>query len=207
MSDKLVEKSCGGFAEALASKAPVPGGGGVAALVGALGVSLCSMVGNLTTGRRKYAQYEDDLKRMLEEADTIQKELLKLIDKDAEAFEPLQKAYSIPKDDPKRAGIMKQVSIEACRAPLQMMEYICGAIDLLEEMRIKGSTTLISDVGCGALCSKAALECAAMNIFINTKGFDEAEFKDIEEKADRMLKEYSPKAQAAAEAVMQVLRR
>ena len=164
MSEKMIEKSCADFAAVLASKAPVPGGGGAAALVGALGTALCSMVGNLTVGRKKYAQYEADVKRMLEKGAAVQERLLDLVDKDAEAFEPLSKAYSIPKDDPKHDETLEAATKFACEAPVEMMKACCEAIELLEEMLEKGSVTLISDVGCGALCCAAALESASMNI-------------------------------------------
>lgn len=200
--NKLVERSCVAFTEALASKAPVPGGGGAAALVGALGAALCSMVGNLTVGRKKYAAFEADNQIILAKAEKIQLRLLELVDEDAAAFEPLSKAYAIPADDPKRAEIMAAVTREACKAPMEMMRYICQAIELLEEMMDKGSVTLVSDVGCGALCCKAALESAAMNIFVNTKTLTDREAaKQLNTETDGMLSEYSPRAQHIAEEV------
>ena len=207
MKEKLIEKSCVSFTEVLASRAPVPGGGGAAALVGALGTALCSMVGNLTVGRKKYAAVEEDVKIMLAKAEKIQLRLLQLVDEDAQAFEPLSKAYAIPADDPKRAEIMAEVTCEACKAPMEMMRYICQAIELLEEMMDKGSVTLVSDVGCGALCCKAALESAAMNIFVNTKTLTDREAANrLNTETDGMLSEYSRKAQRVAEEVTRRLR-
>lgn len=206
MSEQLSNKTCIEFTEVLASKAPVPGGGGVAALVGALGSALCSMVGNYTTGKKKYACYEEDIQRMLKEGEEIQKNLLACIDKDAQAFEPLSKAYAIPKDAPNRQEILDQASVDACQAPLEMMRNICRSIDLLEEMRIKGSVMLASDVGCGALCSRAALECASMNIFINTKYLPEKIKQSLEEETIQMLDTYIPKAEETAKLVMAKLR-
>ena len=206
MTSKLADKSCRDFAEVLSSKAPVPGGGGVAALVGALSSALCSMVGNITSGRKKYAQYEDDIQRVLGEAEKTRLALIDLIDKDAESFEPLQKAYSIPKDDPKRPDIMEKVSIDACQAPIETMRQIARTIELLEEMNVMGSITVKSDVGCGALCAKAALECASMNIYINTKGLEAEAARDLEDEADELLREYLPRAEAVAAIVMNDLR-
>ena len=195
MSEKMIEKSCADFAAVLASKAPVPGGGGAAALVGALGTALCSMVGNLTVGRKKYAQYEADVKRMLEKGAAVQERLLDLVDKDAEAFEPLSKAYSIPKDDPKHDETLEAATKFACEAPVEMMKACCEAIELLEEMLEKGSVTLVSDVGCGALCCAAALESASMNIFVNTKTLlDREAAAKLDDQADAMLREYMPRA-------------
>lgn len=207
MSEKMIEKSCADFAAVLASKAPVPGGGGAAALVGALGTALCSMVGNLTVGRKKYAQYEADVKRMLEKGAAVQERLLDLVDKDAEAFEPLSKAYSIPKDDPKHDETLEAATKFACEAPVEMMKACCEAIELLEEMLEKGSVTLVSDVGCGAICCAAALESASMNIFVNTKTLlDREAAAKLDDQADAMLREYMPRARKVADEVNRRLR-
>ena len=207
MSEKMIEKSCADCAAVLASKAPVPGGGGAAALVGALGTALCSMVGNLTVGRKKYAQYEADVKRMLEKGAAVQERLLDLVDKDAEAFEPLSKAYSIPKDDPKHDETLEAATKFACEAPVEMMKACCEAIELLEEMLEKGSVTLVSDVGCGALCCAAALESASMNIFVNTKTLlDREAAAKLDDQADAMLREYMPRARKVADEVNRRLR-
>ena len=207
MSEKMIEKSCADFAAVLASKAPVPGGGGAAALVGALGTALCSMVGNLTVGRKKYAQYEADVKRMLEKGAAVQERLLDLVDKYAEAFEPLSKAYSIPKDDPKHDETLEAATKFACEAPVEMMKACCEAIELLEEMLEKGSVTLVSDVGCGALCCAAALESASMNIFVNTKTLlDREAAAKLDDQADAMLREYMPRARKVADEVNRRLR-
>ena len=207
MSERLIDKPCGEFAAVLASKAPVPGGGGAAALVGAFGTALCSMAGNLTLGRKKYAAAEDDIRRLLAEGEAVRSRLLALVDEDAAAFEPLSKAYSIPKDDPKRAEIMARVTREACRAPMEMMRCCCRAVGLLEEMLDRGSAMLVSDVGCGALCCKAALESAALNIFVNTKTMENrAEAEKLDAEADGLLGEYAPRAQRVAEEVTRRLR-
>ena len=207
MSESLVERSCVDFAEVLASKAPVPGGGGAAALVGALGAALCSMVGNLTVGRKKYAAYEEDLKRMLADGETVRSKLLALVDADAENFAPLAKAYSIPKDDPTRAEVLEKVTVAACDAPMEMMRWTCKAVDLLAEMLDKGSVTLVSDVGCGALCCEAALESASMNVFVNTKTLQDREVAgELESEADEMLRVYGVKVRQVADEVTRRLR-
>ncbi len=208
MSEKMIDESCRNFTAVLASKAPVPGGGGVAALVGAFGAALGSMVGNLTLGRKKYAAVEADIKIILEKAESLQRHLLELVDEDAKAFEPLSKAYSLPKDEPERAKTLERVTLEACRAPLEMMKSCCQVIDLLEELLDKGSALLVSDVGCGALCCRSALEIASLNIFINTKTLtDEQIATQLENQADDMLKRYGPKAQKIADAVVFRLRK
>ena len=208
MSEKWKLQSCAAFTETLASKDPVPGGGGAAALMGALGAALCEMAGNLTVGKKKYAAYEDDLRRMITEADVLRQRLLELVDEDAQAFVPLSRAYSMPKDSPAYEDTLRFVTINACKAPYEMMESCGKAIALLEEMLEKCSVLMISDVGCGAIAAKAALEAAAMNVFINTRSLPgDGEALLLELKAEALLSEYGPRAQKIADTVMEKLRR
>ena len=200
--NKLTEETCAGFAEALAAKVSVPGGGGAAALAGALGTALCSMVGNFTVGKKKYADVEEDVQSMLERAEKLRLRLIGLVDRDAEAFEPLSRAYAIPKDDPARPQILEEATLAACQAPLEMVHCCAEALDLLEEMGEKGSRLLISDVGCGALLCRAALESAALNVFINTATLrDRARAEALEAEVDALLQSYVPKAERIAAAV------
>ncbi len=163
------ELSCTAFAEKLASKSPTPGGGGAAALAGALAAALCSMVGNYTVGKKKYADVESEVISLNEKAKACRLELLELVGKDAEAFEPLSRAYSYPKDAPDRAAVLEKATEDACRPPLQMVRVCAKVCDLLEEMGRIGSKMLVSDVGCGALLCRAAMESAALNVWINTR--------------------------------------
>ena len=207
MAEALTEKSCIGFAEALAAKEPVPGGGGAAAYVGALAAALCSMVGNFTTGKKTYAAVEDDVRRMLAEAKAVRLRLFALVAEDAVAFAPLAEAYGIPKDNPIRETVLETATKGACVAPVEMMRQIARAIELLEEMGEKGSRLLISDVGCGALLARAALEAASMNVFVNTKSYKQAEWaRALEEECDALLDEYIPRAEACAASVMARIR-
>ena len=205
--ERLSEKNCRDFAEVLASREPVPGGGGAAALAGALGAALASMVGSLTLGRKKYAVYEDDIRRILDGAEKIRLRLLDLIEEDALGFEPLARAYSIPREDPDRERILTQATLTACRAPLDMMRQICAAIELLEELTEKGSVLLLSDVGCGSALCRGALEAASLNIFINTKTLQDREAAGrLDQETDAMLSAYIPRAQAVTEKVQSRLR-
>ena len=207
MAERLTSRSCESFAEVLAAKEPVPGGGGAAALVGALGAALCSMVGNYTTGKKTYAVVEDDVQRMLAQAQDVRLRLLELVEEDAEAFFPLSQAYAIPRDDPQRAEVLEQATKGACVAPLEMMRQICKAIELLEEMGEKGSKMLASDVGCGALLCRAALEAASINVFVNTKTLADRSFAEqTEAECDALLAEFNPRAEACAAAVMAGIR-
>jgi len=204
---KLVEYSCADFAALLSSKAPVPGGGGAAALTGALGAALCAMAGSLTLGKPKYAAFEGDLRRMLEDAEGIRRRLLELVDEDAAAFAPLAEAYSLPKDDPERAKVLERASLCACEAPLAMMRQIGRAIELLSEMLEKGSALLLSDVGCGALLCKAALESASLNVFVNTASLPKEMARPLEEEAEGLLETYAPIARRVAEEVFRRVRK
>lgn len=202
-----MEKDCREFATLLAAKESVPGGGGAAAYVGALGAALCSMVGNFTTGKKAYAQVEVDIQSMIFRAGKVRQRLLELVDEDAEAFEPLSRAYGIPKDDPTRATVLEEATKGACVAPMEMMRQICRSIDLLEEMGQKGSKMLVSDVGCGALLARAALEAASMNVFVNTKTLQDRDYAlTLEAECDAMLASYGPKAEQVAADVMSRIR-
>ena len=207
MSDSMMKKTCEQFADVLAAKESVPGGGGAAAYVGALGVALGNMVGNFTKGKKKYAEYEEDVQRMLVAGDAIRARLLALVDEDAAAFFPLSQAYAIPKEDPTRTEVLEKCTKDALQGPFEMMKEITKAIKLLEEMNVKGSRMLISDVGCGAALCRAALEAAAMNVFINTKSLtDRAYAQEIEAQCDEMLEKYIPRADAVAKEVMAGIR-
>ena len=207
MAEKLMDKSCTDFTAVLASRAPVPGGGGAAALVGALGTALCSMAGNLTLGKKKYAAVEPDIRRLLADGETVRRRLLELADMDAAAFEPLSRAYSIPKDDPSRAEVLEAATLAACCTPMEMLEQTCRAVELLEEMLEKGSVMMVSDVGCGASCCRAALESAGLNVFINTRTLtDRNTARRLEEHADRLLADYLPRAERITKEVTRRLR-
>ncbi len=204
MAESLTNLSCVEFASQLAAKEPVPGGGGAAALVGALGAALCSMVGNYTTGKKTYAHVEEDIQRMLAKAQRVRLCLLELVQEDANAFFPLSQCYTMDRNDPKRAKTLEEATKGACAAPLEMMRQICCAIELLEEMGQKGSRMLLSDVACGALLCEAALQAASINVFVNTKSLTSKEFARVtEEEVNAMLVEYVPRAHACAVAVQE----
>ena len=163
------DKSVQSFADALSSKESVPGGGGASALAGALGTALGTMVGNFTVGKKKYAENEPRIVELMAEAEKIKNELLTLIDKDAEAFEPLSKAYGIPKEDPNRDAVMEEALRAASAAPVEVLEKTLVLTSLLEELVEKCSALVISDVGVAASCCRCAAESALLNVRINTK--------------------------------------
>lgn len=166
------------FNAALASKAAVPGGGGASALCGALGAALAGMVCNLTDGKKKYAQYQQEIEDLRSQALELSLELQALMDKDALAFEPLSKAYSIPKDAPDRDTILEQALREAARPPMEMLRLCCRGIKLHERLEQIGSVIAISDVGTGAALCWAGMYGAAMNVRANTHLMKDREYAE-----------------------------
>ena len=206
----ILDKKFTVFLDELASSAPVPGGGGASAACGALAASLASMVANLTTGKKKYAQYEDDIQRILRDAEEKRKELVALADADAQAFEPLAKAYSLPKNTEEelayREEVMKKVLYDASIAPLRIMETVSEVILLIEEVAEKGSVMAISDAGVAAVFAQAALKGASLNVFINTKSMKDRETAaDLNAKAHVLIALGSEKTDAIFAKVMERL--
>lgn len=187
--------SCTEFVRVLASNAPVPGGGGAAALVGAIGTALGNMVGSLTVGKKKYADVEDEILLLKAKCDALQRELLEQIEADAEGFAPLAKAYGIPKEDPSRAETLEAATLVACRVPVRIMELCCESLEAIRTFAMKGSRLAVSDAGCGAVCVKAALQAASLNVFINTKTLRDRETAEsLNARCLSMLEQYGAMA-------------
>ena len=187
----MTQESCRKFVEVLASDAPAPGGGGAAALVGAIGTALGNMVGSLTVGKKKYADVQDEILALKARCDELQTQLLNQVEADEVNFLPLAKAYGIPKDDPNRDKIMEEATIIACSTPMTIMELCCQGIDCIAVFAEKGSRLAVSDAGCGAVCCKAALQAASLNVFINTKSLKNREVaEEMNRKANLMLNKY-----------------
>ena len=191
----MTMESCRKFVEVLASDAPAPGGGGAAALVGAIGTALGNMVGSLTLGKKKYADVQEEIIALKKRCDELQKELLDQVEADDKGFVPLAKAYGIPKDDPNRDAILEEATVTACAVPMHIMELCCQALDCVAVFAAKGSRLAVSDAGCAAVCCKAALQAASLNVFINTKSLKNREAAQaMNDKANGMLNAYVPKA-------------
>ncbi len=195
------------FADALADRAPVPGGGGASALVGAIGSALSSMVANITAPRIEDEETRREIENLLVECEHTRDKLLELVDADAEAFEPLSRAYRIPRDNPERAEILEKALYDACVTPLQIMRACCQAIDVHARMSQLGAGTVISDVGVGVACAKTALEGASLNVFINTKLMRDRECAErFEQEAQQMLDEYCARADEVYDATVKRIR-
>ena len=168
------------FLDELASSTPAPGGGSVAALSGALGAALTAMVCNLTIGRKKYADVEDDLKPVLASAEQLRGTFSQLIDRDTLAFNKVMEAFGLPKDsEPQKA--LRSVAIleatkEAALVPLEVMKHCIDALALAQQTASKGNINSISDAGVSALMLHAACEGAALNVKINLNSLDDSDF-------------------------------
>ena len=172
--------SCEKFADETFSSAPVPGGGGVAALVGSIGAALAGMVCNLTTGKKKYAQYEADIQRITGSARALMNELMAQIDRDAENFYPLSQCYGLPATTDEEKAVKEQKMQAALKvaitAPIDIVRLAYKAIALHKELAEKGSKLAVSDVGCGVVCLKAAMQCGWLNVMINLKSIHDPDF-------------------------------
>ena len=180
------------FLGELSSKAPVPGGGGASAIGGAIGNGLGQMVANLTIGKKKYAEYEEELKELLERMKELQRGFTDLADRDGEVFAPLAAAYRLPYETDLEKQYKDQVMeaslLAASLIPMQIMETCMEMLAILSVLAEKGSRMAISDVGVGVQFIRASLTGAAMNVFINTgsmKKRDEAE--RLNERAQLMI--------------------
>ncbi len=189
--------SCREFVSLVASNEPAPGGGGAAALVGAVGAALGGMVAGLTLGKPRYEPVREKMLALKADCDRLQTALLDQVEADEQGFAPLAAAYGIPKDDPNRGEALECGAVNACDVPLKIMELCAQAIDCMAQLAEHGSRLLLSDAGCGAICCGAALQAASLNVFINTKMMKNREIaEEINGKARNLLEEYVPKAQS-----------
>lgn len=192
--EKIAQKSCVDFIEVLASKSAVPGGGGAAALAGSIGMALGSMVCNLTTGKKKYAQYEETIQEILSKAAKLEEELLSMIDKDAEGFYPLSKAYGLPtsteEEKQYKSETMEKCLKVACEVPMNIVRLCFDSIKLHEELVDKGSKLAISDVGCGVQCLRAAILSGQLNVIINVNSMNDREYAEkIEKECNQLVQD------------------
>jgi formiminotetrahydrofolate cyclodeaminase len=196
-----IDESVNEFVFKLSSIQPAPGGGGASALAGALGIALGGMVANLTIGKEKYADVEEDMKDLKVKAYRIQQDLLELVQKDAEAFKPLARAYGLPagtdEEIETKHSVMDVCLKDAADVPLEMMEKIGEAIELLAESGEKGSKLALSDAACGSALAGAALKSAWINVKVNTMGMRDRPYaENLEDRGMEILKKSLPVAEA-----------
>lgn len=199
------------FLDVLSSKEPVPGGGGASALAGALGNALGQMVANLTIGKKKYAQVEDEIKELAERMKGIQGQFTALADQDAKVFAPLAKCYSLPsgteEEKAYKAEVMEARLLDASLVPMEIMEKASEMLEIMDILADKGSRMAVSDVGVGVQFIRTALLGAVMNVYINTKSMKNREkAEEMNEKAERLIKEGTEAADHIYQKVLEQLR-
>ncbi len=184
----------------LSSKAPIPGGGGASALVGALSASLTHMVAALTVGKAKYAAVEEEMHDLLAKTESLANRFLALMDEDAAAFEPLAQAYRLPKEteaEREAKALRMEVALKsAVQPPLDIMEACADALPLIAFCAEKGSVVAVSDAGVAASLIRSALEGASLNVFINTQGMlDKAYAASLNARSKELLTQYGAQAE------------
>ena len=200
-----------GMLDALASSAPTPGGGGASAVGGALAAALGEMVANLTTGKKRYADVQERIDEIIAELGALRTRLLELVAADAAAFEPLSRAYGMPRATEQERALKDEVMEGALRVasvpPYKIMEAIVEVIDLLEELARIGTRIAVSDAGVGAAFAAAALKGASLNVFINAKSMKDREYAgDLCARTQALLDEGCKKADDTFQMVMEAIR-
>jgi formiminotetrahydrofolate cyclodeaminase len=206
----LTNLSCRDFAKELASKKPVPGGGGAAAMVAALGAALNTMVANFSYGKKKFIDMKHKHEELIKRGEILRDKLIDLVDKDAEFFEPLSRAYVMPFDTEEEKRIKKETLqkclMAACSAPMETLRFSYDAILLHEEIADISSKNIISDVGVGVQFLKAALYSAYLNVLINLNSIDDENYvRTQREEAEKLLDTGSRIADEVYEKVVTIL--
>ncbi|MCD6553224.1 MAG: cyclodeaminase/cyclohydrolase family protein [Anaerolineae bacterium] len=184
MTEKLTTKPVTTFLDELASSAPAPGGGSVAALSGALGAALVSMVCNLTVGKRKYADVQNDIQALLEQSEALRHELVDLLEADVQVYTSVSKAYKMPRQTEeekaaRRAAIQAALK-DATAVPMKVAEACVKVLDLCIPAAEKGNVNAVSDAGVAALMAEAGLRSAALNVLINLGAIKDEDFVERE---------------------------
>lgn len=206
----LTNLSCKDFAGELASKKPVPGGGGAAAMVAALGAALNTMVVNFSYGKKKFIDIKDKHEELIKRGEILRVKLMDLVDKDAEVFEPLSRAYAMPSASEEEKALksetMQKCLMDACSAPMETLEFSYDAILLHEQTADISSKNIISDVGVGVQLLKAALNSAYLNVLINLNSMDDENYaRRQKEKAEKLVDRGTKTADELYEKVVTIL--
>jgi formiminotetrahydrofolate cyclodeaminase len=194
---KLTDKPVTAFLDELASSAPAPGGGSVAALSGALGAALVSMVCNLTLGKKAYADVQDDISELLAESEALRARLTALLEEDVKAYTGYSKAAKMPRateEEKAERGVVMQAALKvATDVPLSIAEAAVEVMDLCQPAAEKGNKWAVSDAGVAVLVAEAALRSAALNVLINLGSLkDQAFVADRRAKLDALLEGKGP---------------
>lgn len=207
---EIRETAIGDYLDRLSSGEAIPGGGGASALAGAYGVSLGLMVGNLTLGKKKYGEYQEQIARGMEKLRKLRDDFLRLSKRDEEVFLPLSEAYRLPKEtaeeQEKRAEVLERLLVNACEPPIEVMERSCEALLYMQEFAEHGSRLALSDIGVGVQFLNTALTGAIMNVHINAGMLkDREKAESLEDYAERLLEDGSHKVYEIYELVEKAL--
>jgi glutamate formiminotransferase / formiminotetrahydrofolate cyclodeaminase len=191
---RLVNMTLAGFADETASESAAPGGGSISAYIGSLGVSLATMVANLSSHKKGWDSRWEEFSAWAEKGQVIKDRLLRLVDEDTAAFNRIMSAFGLPKatDEEKkvRTATIQEATRFAIEVPLQVMQLSYDSLEIIKAMAKDGNPNSVSDAGVGALCARSAVMGAFMNVRINAAGYDDknyvnaiiAEGKSIEER-------------------------
>jgi formiminotetrahydrofolate cyclodeaminase len=177
---KLVKQNIKMFLDELASSSPAPGGGSVAALSGALGSALASMVCNLTTGKQGYETVQAEIQELLKQSEELREDLTKLIDKDTEAFNEVMKALKMPKETEEqkehRRHTLQTAFKYAAEVPLETARKCTQILDITRRIAEKGNKNSISDAGVAALMAQTGIQAATLNVRINLRSIKDTKY-------------------------------
>lgn len=187
------------FANETASESPAPGGGSVAAYVGALGVSLATMVANLSAGKKGWEMRTAEFSAIAEKGQAVKDRLLKLVDEDTTAFNAIMAAYQLPKGSQERKDALQKATRHAIEVPFEVMKAVLSSFELIKAVVETGNQNSVSDAGVGALCARAAALGAWLNVKINVGALEDKEF------VKRILAEGENMAERAAQAEREIL--
>lgn len=179
-NSRLVNMSLRAFADETASESPAPGGGSISAYVGSLGVSLATMVANLSSHKKGWDERWEEFSNWAEKGQAIKDELVRLVDADTAAFNRIMTAFGLPKGTEEEKKIRTQAIQDATRfaieVPLKVMELSLASMEIIKAMAAEGNPNSVSDAGVGALCARSAVMGAFMNVRINASGYNDKTF-------------------------------
>ena len=179
-NNKLINKSLGDFADITASESPAPGGGSVSAYLGVLGVSLATMVANLSSHKKGWDERWKEFGDQAELGQQLKDKLLKLVDADTDSFNAIMIAFSLPKSTTEektiRSNAIQDATRKAIEIPLEVMKLSLESLSLIKSMANTGNPNSVSDAGVGALCARSAVMGAFLNVKINCASYEDANF-------------------------------
>ena len=179
---KLINMNLATFADETASESPAPGGGSISAYVGSLGVSLATMVANLSSHKKGWDNRWQEFSIWAEKGQSLKDQLINLVDADTKAFNDIMSAFNLPKstdeEKKKRTQCIQEATKFAIEVPFKVMQLSFESMDLIKTMAIEGNPNSVSDAGVGALCARSAVIGAFMNVRINASGLDDKKFVD-----------------------------